>query len=118
MRTMGRVVAAVMALGLWGGCSHRIPPPQASASEGEYKIGPEDVVEVAVWRDNDLSRVVPVRPDGMISLPLIGELKATDHTAPELAAENPAEADPVRRGPTPRLGHRPRGELAPVLRPG
>src|SRR2546426_3947146 len=39
----------------------------------DYIIGPEDVLEITVWKNPDLSKVVAVRPDGRISLPLIGE---------------------------------------------
>lgn len=50
----------------------------------EYIIGPEDVLAISVWREAEISRTVPVRPDGMISLPLIGELKASGLTPLEL----------------------------------
>jgi polysaccharide export outer membrane protein len=50
----------------------------------EYIIGPEDVLEINVWRNADLSKTVIVRPDGMISLPLIGEVQAGGKTASQL----------------------------------
>lgn len=59
-------------------------PPTAIA--GEYRIGADDRVQVSVWRNPDLSMTVPVRPDGMISVPLIGDVLASGKTAPELAA--------------------------------
>ncbi len=43
-------------------------------STGDYKIGSEDVLDVIVWKNPDLSKVVSVRPDGKISLPLIGDV--------------------------------------------
>lgn len=52
----------------------------------EYRIGVDDRVQVSVWRNPDLSVVVPVRPDGRISVPLIGDVLAGGKTAPELAA--------------------------------
>jgi polysaccharide export outer membrane protein len=52
----------------------------------EYRFGPDDVVEVHVWKEPDLSREVTVRPDGKISLPLIGDVQAGGVTAEELAA--------------------------------
>jgi polysaccharide export outer membrane protein len=52
----------------------------------EYRIGREDVLEVVVWHEPELSRVVPVRPDGRISLPLAGELQAAGKTPAELQA--------------------------------
>jgi len=45
-----------------------------------YIIGPEDVIEVSVWKNNDLSKIVIVRPDGQISLPLIGDVRASGLT--------------------------------------
>jgi polysaccharide export outer membrane protein len=44
--------------------------------DNNYTIGPEDVIEVSVWKNNDLSKTVVVRPDGQISLPLVGDIKA------------------------------------------
>lgn len=42
----------------------------------EYIIGPEDVLEISIWKNQDISREVRVRTDGKISLPLIGEIRA------------------------------------------
>lgn len=52
----------------------------------EYEIGPEDVLEVLVWRNESLSKVVIVRPDGKISLPLIGDIQASGHTVDQVRA--------------------------------
>jgi polysaccharide export outer membrane protein len=49
-----------------------------------YKIGVDDVLTISVWHEPDLSRTVPVRPDGRISLPLVGEIQAAGVTAPAL----------------------------------
>jgi polysaccharide biosynthesis/export protein len=49
-----------------------------------YIIGPEDILEVSVWRTPELSREVVVRPDGRISLPLIGDIMAVGRTTSEL----------------------------------
>jgi len=49
-----------------------------------YIIGPEDVLEISVWKNADLSRQVVVRPDGRISLPLIGDVVAVGRTTTEL----------------------------------
>jgi polysaccharide export outer membrane protein len=49
-----------------------------------FRIGPEDVLDVQVWKNEELSRVVPVRPDGMISLPLVNDIRASGLTAVEL----------------------------------
>lgn len=52
-----------------------------------YRIGVDDVVQVAVWRNPELGVTVPVRPDGMISVPLIGDVPAGGHTPPEVAKD-------------------------------
>lgn len=63
------------------------PEPAAAFGESQYRLGPEDVVEVFVWKEQDLSSAVVVRPDGRISLPLTGELDAKGKTAAELQLE-------------------------------
>jgi polysaccharide export outer membrane protein len=50
----------------------------------EYRIGPEDVLEIMVWKNADLSRTVTVRPDGKVSLPLIGDIQASGFSTEEL----------------------------------
>ncbi len=50
----------------------------------EYVIGPTDVLDVSVWKEPDISRTVTVRPDGKISLPLVGELEASGQTPVQL----------------------------------
>jgi len=54
-----------------------------SSLEG-YRIGPEDVLQIGVWKNEAMSRTVPVRPDGMISLPLLNDVKAAGLTPMEL----------------------------------
>ena len=49
-----------------------------------YVIGAEDVIDVFVWKEPDMSKTIPVRPDGMISLPLVGEVKAAGYTPVQL----------------------------------
>lgn len=51
----------------------------------DFLLGPEDVLEVIVWRNQDLSREVVIRPDGKISMPLIGDVQASGLTADQLA---------------------------------
>jgi polysaccharide export outer membrane protein len=51
----------------------------------DYKIGPLDVLRVDVWKEPDVSRLVPVRPDGKISLPLLNDVQAAGLTAMQLA---------------------------------
>jgi polysaccharide export outer membrane protein len=50
----------------------------------EYRIGPEDVLNVSVWNNSAISRSVPVRPDGKISLPLINDVQAAGLTPNQL----------------------------------
>ncbi len=59
---------------------------QASAVP-EYRIGPEDVLEIFVWKEPDLQREVLVRPDGGISFPLAGDLDAAGKTPVEVQEE-------------------------------
>ena len=49
-----------------------------------YVIGENDLLEVDVWKDKEISRTIPVRPDGKISLPLIGEIQASGMTPLQL----------------------------------
>ncbi len=61
-----------------------IPAETEQTAQNEYLIGPEDVLEISVWKNADLSRLVIVRPDGRISLPLIGDVQASGRTPDEL----------------------------------
>ena len=54
------------------------------AALGEYRIGPEDVLQISVWKNEAMTRAVPVRPDGKISLPLLNDVQAAGLTALEL----------------------------------
>ena len=51
-----------------------------------YIIGPADLLDVSVWKEPDLTRTVPVRPDGKISLPLLNDVQAAGETPTQLAA--------------------------------
>jgi polysaccharide biosynthesis/export protein len=57
------------------------------AGEGDYKIGPEDVLDISVWKNEELSRTVPVRPDGKVSLPLVNDIQAAGLTPSRLREE-------------------------------
>ena len=52
-----------------------------------YRIGVDDILQVSVWHNPELSVKVPVRPDGMISVPLVGDVKAGGKTPEEVSAE-------------------------------
>lgn len=53
----------------------------------DYQIGPGDQLEIFVWRHPDVSTAIPVRPDGMISTPLVEDLQAAGKTPTELARD-------------------------------
>lgn len=59
---------------------------QKQANDGEYKIGAQDVLRVDVWKEDQLTRTVPVRPDGKITLPLLNDVQAVGLTSMQLAA--------------------------------
>jgi polysaccharide export outer membrane protein len=84
------LVAAKAALGLIAALAsvtmalaQQPPPPSSDPSLG-YRIGPEDVIQISVWNNEALSRTVPVRPDGKVSLPLVNDLQAAGLTPMEL----------------------------------
>ena len=60
------------------------PPPTTPISAETYRIGPEDMLSISVWKNEAMSRTVPVRPDGMISLPLLDDVQAAGLTAMQL----------------------------------
>ena len=51
---------------------------------GGYRIGPEDELQISVWKNEAMSQTVPVRPDGMISLPLLNDVRAAGLTPMQL----------------------------------
>lgn len=60
------------------------PQHVANVSPDSYIIGAEDQLTINVWKEPEMSRAVPVRPDGMISLPLLGDIKAVGYTPLQL----------------------------------
>ena len=73
---------------------------ESKSSNAEFVLGPEDVLEVVVWRNQDLSRVVIVRPDGMISMPVIGDVQAAGLTADRLAERIATRLKEFKENPT------------------
>jgi len=75
------------------GCAGNLPTDVAGGatrftqSEGAYRIGVDDRLLVNVWKNPELTLTVPVRPDGMITMPLIGDIKAGGLTASEIAED-------------------------------
>jgi polysaccharide biosynthesis/export protein len=60
---------------------------ERAVADPNYVIGPQDVVDISVWKEPDLSRAVPVRPDGKISLPLVNDVQAAGLTPAQLGAQ-------------------------------
>jgi polysaccharide biosynthesis/export protein len=66
----------------------------AATTDPAYMIGAEDVLSINVWKEPDMTRIVPVRPDGKISLPLINDVQAAGSTPQQLAS---AVTDKLRK---------------------
>jgi len=66
-----------------GDASKSAPTP--ATMDPSYVIGPEDMLDINVWKEPDMTRLVPVRPDGKISLPLINDVQAAGLTPQQLA---------------------------------
>jgi polysaccharide export outer membrane protein len=90
-----RIATVILTLGcglaVWQGCSASQGPPVNYAAEPDprkhgFLLGPSDVLRISVWHNPDLSTDAIVRPDGNITLPLIGELVAAGSTTAELKA--------------------------------
>lgn len=78
------MVAAGMVAGLSVPCGYAIA---STPGDPEYRLGPEDVVQVSVWKDEQLTREVVVRPDGVFSFPLVGDIQAEDLTVEEIRSD-------------------------------
>lgn len=74
---------------------------EANFSQKDFLLGPEDVLDIVVWKNEDLSQKgVVVRPDGKISMPLIGEVMASGRTANQLASQVAARLKEFKDNPT------------------
>jgi len=79
------VIALVVASAAFGGEPTTFSPNGNQGVDlGEYRIGPEDMLQISVWKNEAVSRSVPVRPDGKISLPLLNDVQAAGLTPLEL----------------------------------
>ncbi len=96
-----RVVSTCALLGTVLGCTgvSEVVLKEPSRSSQDFLLGPEDVLEVVVWRHQDLSREAVVRPDGMISLPLIGDIRVGGLTADELSQRIAARLKEFKESP-------------------
>lgn len=86
---------------LLASCASSFPPaPSAAAApDYNYKIGPGDNLSIVVWRNPELSMMVPVRPDGKISAPLIDDLDAMDKNPTTLSRDIEKELGKFIRDP-------------------
>ena len=118
MRSVGAMTAALLLMTAVAGCSTTIEPErtvQASAPsntpisaptpvaaaqpDAAYKIGVDDVLIITVWDNKDADQTVFVRPDGKISLPLVGEVQAGGLTVAELAEKLNVEYSKTIKSP-------------------
>jgi polysaccharide export outer membrane protein len=67
------------------GCFAPAVSPKAYEAPSGFLLGPEDELEITVWGNKDLTRITAVRPDGLISMPIIGDVQAAGLTADALA---------------------------------
>ncbi|HEY1034399.1 MAG TPA: XrtA/PEP-CTERM system exopolysaccharide export protein [Pseudoxanthomonas sp.] len=67
--------------------SETAPPATSTLATDAYHIGVDDIVQVSVWRNPELGITVPVRPDGMISVPLVGDVAAGGRTPAEVSKD-------------------------------
>ncbi|NUO73279.1 MAG: sugar ABC transporter substrate-binding protein [Frateuria sp.] len=91
MRHLGRLTALLFVLILTGcaSTSGTTQPPRLDAQAmavSTYRIGVDDQLQISVWHNPDLSVAVPVRPDGRITVPLIGDVQAGGRAPEEVAA--------------------------------
>lgn len=83
-----------------GGVQTITAPDAAPVEQSEYRIGPGDTLQVFVWNQPELTVTVPVRPDGMISTPLIAGVPAAGKTATQLAQDLQKALSEFVRNPT------------------
>jgi len=96
----GRGYAAVACLALFT----LLAAPPADAADAKYRIGPEDVLSISVWDNKDVDQTVFVRPDGQISLPLLGEVQAGGLTVEELTSKLTQEYGKTIKNPQVTVG--------------
>lgn len=109
-QVVGKIIAAMLvsismlmvsACGGSGGRlpANQLPPEQAELQAPEYRLGEGDLIAVNVWKNPDLSVEVPVRPDGFISVPLVGDVLAGGRTPSQIAADTEGRLSQFVRSP-------------------
>lgn len=78
------VISGLTAAAPAGAQAPRTDDANRSVPPETYRIGPEDMLQISVWKNETMSHAVPVRPDGKISLPLLNDVQAGGFTALEL----------------------------------
>ena len=72
------------------------PVQKPVAQDPNYVIGPQDVLDISVWKENELTRTVPVRPDGKISMPLLNDVRAAGLTPNAVGRADHDEPEEIR----------------------
>jgi polysaccharide export outer membrane protein len=87
LRQLAQVLGMAMAIFVAGCTTYPPAPREAATSDFQYKIGPLDTVNIIVWRNPELSMVVPVRPDGNLTTPLADDIPALGKTPTALSKD-------------------------------
>lgn len=101
------VLGALAGVTILSGCASQsdVARPELPAASGDaqhstrYRIAPGDTIQIFVWRNPEVSTEVPVRPDGLLSAPLLEEVPAAGKTPAELARDLEAELSTYLRDP-------------------
>ncbi len=94
MGSINRIFVTLLTIFSMLGCAQassqggsQVSPDQVrDVKVDEYKLGPEDSLEIYVWKEEDLNKTVVVRPDGAVSFPLVGDLHVAGKTVKQVQA--------------------------------
>jgi polysaccharide biosynthesis/export protein len=128
------LACVLLSTGLWGqngndgksgnaNTQTAAPASEGKQHDNDYLIGPEDVLSINVWKEPEISRTIPVRLDGRISLPLAGEVQAAGRTPLQLEQEITAKlknyiSDPEVSVMVQQIRSKRFNVLGQVVRPG